>query len=157
MKRSHQFRAVLLLTCGSMGMLIYHCLLTYPPSTRLLCLQHEVAYSRPKAPGTFSVTDEYKLNYSPLLQDILRSYQHYHSVKRRELAAEKSSKTLTLFCITWCSGIGGRVKGMYAAFLLALVTNRTFFIHLNDEAHKTMFLESSAIDWRPVHSCVRTM
>ena len=154
MKRSYQLRAVLLLICGSMGMLIYHCLPTYSPSTRLLCSQHEVAYSRPQAPGTFSVTDEYKLKYSKLLQDILRSYQYYHSVKRRELAAGKSSKTMTWFCISSCNGIGDRVKGMYAAFLLALVTNRTFFIHLNDEVHKTMFLEPSAIDWRPVHSCV---
>ena len=67
MKRSHQLRAALILICGSMGMLIYHCLLTYSPSTRLLCSQHEVAYSRPQAPGTFSVTDEYKLKYSKVL------------------------------------------------------------------------------------------
>ena len=40
---------------------------------------------------------------------------------------------------------------MHAAFLLAVVTNRT---HQSDEVQNTMFLEPSAIDWRPIHKCV---
>ena len=100
------------------------------------------------------MTAENRLNYSQLLQDILTSYQHYHAVRRRELEVGNPSKTLTWYCISQCGGIGDRLKGIYPAFLLALVTNRTFFIHLSDEVQKTMFLEPSAIDWRPVHKCV---
>ena len=101
-----------------------------------------------------AATEEKNLDYAKLLQDILRSYQHSHVARRRELAAgTTASRTLTWYCISDCQGIGDRVMGMYTAFLLALVTNRTFFIHLSDEVHKTMFLEPNAIDCRPVHKC----
>ena len=132
-----------------------HCLRIVHSQTPLLCAQQEVSYSGAEISGTFSVTDEDSgLKYAQLLQDILRSYQHYHTARRRELADRKMSKTLTWYCISGCNGIGDRVIGMHSAFLLAVVTNRTFFIHQSDAVQKTMFLEPSAIDWRPVHKCV---
>ena len=147
-KRVHLFRAFLLLT---LGVAVLYCLRHTYSQTTLLCTRQELTYSRTEA---FSVSDASKLQYSQLLQDILRSYQHYHAVKRRELVAGETSRTLTWYCLSDCNGIGDRAKGMYAAFLLALVTNRTFFIHLSDEVQKTMFLEPHAIDWRPVDPCV---
>ena len=147
-KKLFLFRAVLII---SLTVTVVYCLRYTYSQTTLLCVQQELNYSRAKA---FSVTAENRLNYSQLLQDILTSYQHYHAVRRRELEVGNPSKTLTWYCITDCNGIGDRVKGMYASLLLALVTNRTFFIHLSDEVQKTMFLEPSAIDWRPVHKCV---
>ena len=142
-------RLFLVLLLTSLGLVCCLWYTAYSQTTQL-CVQQELNYSRAKA---FSVTAENRLN-SQLLQDILRSYQHHHAVRRRELEVGKPSKTLTWYCFSRCGGIGDRVKGMYASFLLALVTNRTFFIHLSDEVQKTMFLEPSAIDWRPVHKCV---
>ena len=146
--RRFLLRVVLLAT---LGVSVLYCLRHTYSQTTLLCTRQDLTYSRTEA---FSVSDASKLQYSQLLQDILRSYQHYHAVKRRELAAGKTSRTLTWYCLSRCGGIGDRAKGMYAAFLLALVTNRTFFIHLSDEVQTTMFLEPSAIDWRPVDPCV---
>ena len=125
--------------------------------TALLCAQQQVSYYRDETTlEAFSLSPDTanNLQYSQLLQDVLRSYQHYHGVKRKELEAGKTSKILTWYCISDCHGIGDRVIGMYVAFLLAVVTNRTFFIHQSDTILNTMFLEPSMIDWRPIHKCV---
>ena len=148
-------RKCVLFRIVSLCVTLVFCLrITIPQSPPLLCSQQEVDY---KGSQVFSVatTEEKNLDYAKLLQDILRSYQHSHAARRRELVAgTTASTTLTWYCISDCQGIGDRVMGMYTAFLLALVTNRTFFIHLSDEVHKTMFLEPNAIDWRPVHKCI---
>ena len=152
-KRRYLFRAALVI---SLCVTVVYCLRNTYSQTALLCAQQEVGYSRGETSETFFLTaDEGNhLKYSQLLQSILRSYQHYHGVRRKELAAGNTSKTLTWYCISGCNGIGDRVFGMHAAFLLAVVTNRTFFIHQSDEVQRTMFLEPSAIDWRPIHKCV---
>ncbi|CAI8006060.1 hypothetical protein GBAR_LOCUS4547 [Geodia barretti] len=150
------FRAALIISLC--GVTVVYCLRNAHSQTALLCAQQEVGYSRGETSGTFSLTaDEGNhLKYSQLLQDILRSYQHYHGVRKKELAAGNTSKTLTWYCIkgAGCNGIGDRVIGMCVAFLLAVVTNRTFFIHQSGAVQSTMFLEPSAIDWRPIHNCV---
>ena len=151
--KSHLLLRVILVI--TLCVTVAYCLRTIHYQTPLLCAQQEVSYSTAEISGTFSVTDEDSgLKYAQLLQDILRSYQHYHTARRRELADGTTSKTLTWYCISGCNGIGDRVIGMHSAFLLAVVTNRTFFIHQSDAVQKTMFLEPSAIDWRPVHKCV---
>ncbi|CAI8025514.1 hypothetical protein GBAR_LOCUS14735 [Geodia barretti] len=127
---------------------------TYSHNT-LLCSQQEVNFSRAQSSEPFSVnTPESNLKYSQLLQDILRSYQHYHAARRIQFAVGTTSRALTWYCVSECGGIGDRVMGMCTAFLLALVTNRTFFIYQSDEVQRTMFIERHSIDWRPVHKCV---
>ena len=119
------------------------------------CSQQEVGYSQIEGSGSYSVTTtSTNLKYSQYLQESLQSYRLYHAARRRELAVGETSRTLTWYCDSECGGIGDRVKGMYRAFLLALVTNRTFFIHMSDQVQSTMFLEPGGIDWRPVHKCV---
>ena len=158
MRKKRRCKLYIFIILSLCGVTVVYCLRNTCSQTALLCAQQEVGYSRGEASGTFSLTaDEGNhLKYSPLLQDILRSYQHYHRVRRKELAAGNISKTLTWYCIkgAGCNGIGDRVIGMCVAFLLAVVTNRTFFIHQSDEVQNTMFLEPSAIDWRPIHKCV---
>ena len=136
---------------------VLYCLRNTYTQSAVLCSQQKVSYKRNEEDlqRTLSVTvDSRNLHYSQLLHDILRSYQHYHAVRRRELAGGRTSRTLTWYCASDGGGIGDRVKGMYRAFLLALVTNRTFFIHMSDQVQSTMFLEPNSIDWRPVHKCI---
>jgi hypothetical protein len=150
----HLFRAVLLM---SLCVTVLYCLRNTRTQSAVLCSQQKVIYTRNEEDlqRTFSVTvDSRSLRYSQLLQDILWSYQHYHADRRRELGGGRTSRTLTWYCDSDCGGIGDRVKGMYRAFLLALVTNRTFFIHMSDQVQSTMFLEPNSIDWRPVHKCI---
>ena len=116
------------------------------------CSQQEVGYLQIEGSGSYSVTTN--LKYSQYLQESLQSYRLYHAARRRELVAGETSRTLTWYCDSGCGGIGDRVKGMYRAFLLALVTNRTLFIHMSDQVQSTVFLEPGGIDWRPVHRCV---
>ena len=149
------FRAALIV---SLCVTVVYWLRNSHSQTALLCAQQQVSYYRDETTlEAFSLSPDTanNLRYSQLLQDVLRSYQHYHGVKRKELEAGKTSKTLTWYCISGCNGIGDRVLGMYAAFLLAVVTNRTFFIHQSDEVKRTMFLEPSSIDWRPIHKCAK--
>ena len=86
---------------------------------------------------------------------ILNSYQTSHKSEREKAIAGQPVNSLTWYCITGCGGIGDRMKGMYAAFLLALAMNRTFFIYQSEEVQKTMYIEPNAIDWRPVNGCVK--
>ena len=120
---------------------------------RRVCAQQQVSYSQETSAKLFSVAGIKRYRSSRILQHVLRSYQQYHAQQRRQLLNGGSSKSLTWYCISGCNGIGDRLKGMYAALLLAIVTNRTFFIHQSDEVLKTMLLEPNAIDWRPIRTC----
>ena len=82
---------------------------------------------------------------------ILESYTTFHKSQVEKAIAGQPVNSLTWYCIKGCGGIGDRMKGMYAAFLLALVMNRTFFIYQSEEIQKTMYIEPNAIDWRPVN------
>ena len=119
----------------------------------LLCTEHLVKYSRNKTTGTLFLKAQTHYLHSELLGEILMSYQHFHEVKRRAMVAGEVSNTLTWYCISDCNGVGDRIKGIYAAFLLAIATNRTFFIHQSDEVQRTMLLEPNAIDWAPLNRC----
>ncbi|CAI8006062.1 hypothetical protein GBAR_LOCUS4548, partial [Geodia barretti] len=92
-KRRYLFRAALVI---SLCVTVVYCLRNTYSQTALLCAQQEVGYSRGETSETFFLTaDEGNhLKYSQLLQSILRSYQHYHGVRRKELAAGNTSKTL---------------------------------------------------------------
>lgn len=88
------------------------------------------------------------------LSEILESYQQYHKTLRMQMAEGAPIKTLTWYCLSGCNGIGDRMKGMYAAFLLAVVMNRTFFIYQSDLIQRQMLLEQNSINWRPVNKCL---
>ena len=121
----------------------------------MLCSsQQKIAYSRANTTRKFSgVCDKDNSEYCKALHEILVSYQQYHAIQRERLVAGKASKRLTWYCISDCAGIGDRMKGMYLAFLLALVTNRTFFIYQSVEIQSTMLLEPNEIDWKPIEGC----
>ena len=86
---------------------------------------------------------------------ILESYRTFHKSQVERAIAGQPVNSLTWYCITGCGAIGDRMKGMYAAFLLALAMNRTFFIYQSKEVQKTMYIEPNAIDWRPVNGCIK--
>ena len=86
---------------------------------------------------------------------ILDTYKTLHKTQRHRITNGQPVNSLTWYCITGCGGIGDRIKGMYAAFLLALTMNRTFFIYQSEEIQKTMYIEPNAIDWRPVNGCIK--
>ena len=86
---------------------------------------------------------------------ILESYRTFHKSQVEKAIAGQPVNSLTWYCITGCGGIGDRMKGMYAAFLLALAMNRTFFIYQSEEVQKTMYIEPNAVDWRPVNGCIK--
>ena len=132
-----------------------YCLLsgTYSQSP-VLCVTHQLTYSKPKEIGALYSTAQKRYLHSKLLGEILTSYHNYHEVSRREMTMGKTHRSLTWYCVSDCNGIGDRVKGMYAAFLLSVATNRTFFIHQSDVVQRTMLLEPNAIDWRPLNSCI---
>jgi hypothetical protein len=156
MKRKSKLLVFRVTLIVSLCIVVVYCLRrTSYSHTTLLCSQQEVNFSRAQSSEPFSViTPEANLKHSQLLHDILRSYQHYHAAKRIELAVGATSRTLTWYCVSECGGIGDRVMGMCTAFLLALATNRTFFIYQSDKVQRTMFIEPHSIDWRPVHKCV---
>ena len=89
---------------------------------------------------------------------ILQSYYIFYKASRNKiLASGESVRSLTWYCIDTMScggGIGDHMKGVYFAFLLALVTNRTFFIFRSDENHKAELMEPHRIDWTPINSCI---
>ena len=87
---------------------------------------------------------------------ILQSYRVFHRTFRDKIfASGESVRSLTWYCIDSCGGgIGDHMKGIYSAFLLALVTNRTFFIFRSDENRKAELMEPHRIDWRPINSCI---
>ena len=88
---------------------------------------------------------------------ILQSYRTFHRSSREAmLATGESVRSLTWYCIDTCGGgIGDHMKGIYAAFLLAVATNRTFFIYRSDENRIAEPMEPHRIDWRPISSCIR--
>lgn len=70
------------------------------------------------------------------------------------MAEGEPIKTLTWYCLSGCNGIGDRMKGIYAAFALALAMNRTFFIYQSELVQKQMLLEPNAINWMPINKCL---
>ena len=92
-----------------------------------------------------------------VLSEILESYRQYHKKQRKrkaELSEGQPIKTLTWYCLSDCNGIGDRMRGMYASFLLAVAMNRTFFVYESELVQSQMLLEPNNIDWRPVSNCL---
>ena len=68
---------------------------------------------------------------------------------------EKSVRSLIWYCIDSCGGgIGDHMRGIYSAFLLAVATNRTFFVYRSDENRIAESMDPHTIDWRPISSCI---
>ena len=145
----------------------------------LLCVMYLLQRGRPKQTPTYCTVNQKPLSYfttdtanpvhlscglpcdaaydQPGFQEvhrILESYRTFHKSQVDKAIAGQPVNSLTWYCITGCGGIGDRMKGMYAAFLLALAMNRTFFIYQSEEVQKTMYIEPNAVDWRPVSGCI---
>ena len=91
----------------------------------------------------------------------LETYKTFHRVQRHRLwndaptaggPREASVRTLTWVCneASLCHGIGDQLAQIQMAFLLAVVTDRVFFIYWNPkQTSGTMhYLQPRSIDWR---------
>ena len=147
--KSRLFRTALIM---SFIIVLFYWNITYSRD-QVVCTTQQTGDYVEKGGRQYTIQGKKNLEHSETLHEILKSYQHQHAVQRRVLAGGGKSNTLTWYCVQDCSGIGDRIKGMYQAFLLALITNRTFFILQGDEIAKTMFIEPNKINWKPVERC----
>ena len=88
-----------------------------------------------------------------IFRKTLTRYKHFHSAQLALLQSQASApiRTLVWACEAVCSGLGARTRTLEASFLLAVLTNRVFGIHISDINKPSMqYLEPNEIDWSSV-------
>ncbi len=101
--------------------------------------------------------DNWRKPVSPeleIFQDKLDQYAYFHRQQleliRNGSVSPSEVRTLTWSCPddTYCFGLGDQINRITTAFLLALISDRVFYIYWNPVTMKTMkYLEPHAIRW----------
>eukprot|EP00746_Dinoflagellata_sp_MGD_P040820 gnl/MRDRNA2_/MRDRNA2_198605_c0_seq1.p1 gnl/MRDRNA2_/MRDRNA2_198605_c0~~gnl/MRDRNA2_/MRDRNA2_198605_c0_seq1.p1 ORF type:complete len:447 (-),score=81.12 gnl/MRDRNA2_/MRDRNA2_198605_c0_seq1:97-1398(-) len=120
--------------------------LTSPDSVRAPEV-HETLTQLPKIPDEILADGVWRQAWGSYLQ------RHHSAVQRSAEAG--GMHNLGERCIVWachpllpCGGHGDRLKGIVATFVLALLTDRLFFLDAPDPWDIRLFLAPAAVDWR---------
>ena len=125
------------------SLLFYH---YHTKQNKLSLLKTSILYTSNS--GYENENSLFKLRSNQRLFHLGQRFSHINITKLLHIQSS-STQTLTYYCSKNCGGWGDRLRGITSTYILALLLQRRFLIHMQYPCNLTNFLLPNLLNWVP--------